>query len=178
MKSPTTNQPSPPRWRTRAAWLTAIPALIILCLAAVPQPQSSPGYIDNNAPQLEGSWLVTVTLGPGGGSPFESPVSFTADGVMIGSQPSYPDYLFTPWHGAWAKKGHRQFAYTAIAFYWDNTIEGLGLWKVILKETLTIERGGDAYNSTSSTVEGFGPDGAHWGPSEGDTTHAIRIKAE
>jgi len=179
MKSSITNQPSLPVWKRRAAWLALIPAVVILCLAVMPQAQSSQANI-NNTPlwpvwaRLEGSWLATVTFGEGG--TLESPVSFTPGGVMIGSQPSSPDILFTAWHGAWTRKGPRDFAHTAIAFYYDTP--NSEVWKIILKETLRIEPDGDTYNSTSSSVEGFGPNGEHWGPTEGDSTHGVRIKAE
>jgi hypothetical protein len=152
-------------------WLTAIPALIILCLAAVPGPQSSSGDNRNNEPQLEGSWLVTVANETG---LFESLVSYAAGGACIGSDSSaFPLYpMTTAFHGTWAKKGGREFVFTAVLFQYDNE-----LWKMVVKETSVIEPGGDAYHSTSSTVELFGPNGEYVGPFP-TTTHAVRIKAE
>jgi len=174
MKTSITNQRTLPAWKRRATWLVLIPAVAVLSLAAMPQAQSSQANIASDEARLEGSWLVTATFDDG--TPLlDSPVSFTADGVMIGSQARSADYLFTPWHGAWTKTGRREFVFTAICLYWDSTLsEG---WKVILKEAVTIEPDGDTYNSTSSIVEGFGPNGGHWGPS-GAATHATRIKAE
>ena len=177
MKRPTTNHPSWPVWRTKVAWLTAIPALIIFCLAAMPRPQSSPGSADNNAPQLEGSWLVTVTLDlENGPPPFETLVSCTAGGVVLCSDPSvYPLYpMQTAYHGAWAKKRGGEFAFTMIGFQYDEAISGL--WKGVIKEHLTIATGGDAYHG-KGTVEWYDPDGNPGGV-VGTTTHGVRIKAE
>ncbi len=185
MKSSITNQPLLPVWKRRAAWLALIPALAILCLAVMPQAQSSQANI-NNTPlwpvwaRLQGSWLVTVTLGiPDGPPPFEALQTYTASGEVIGSQPAIPGVLFTPSHGAWTREGPREFVFTAIWFCTDCTVEPAALWKVILRETVVIEPDGDTYNSTSSTQEWFGPDGYHEGPIErGDATHGVRIKAE
>ena len=163
----------------RAAWLTAIPTLIILCLAAVPGQQAGPGYIDNNAPQLEGSWLVTVTLDlENGPPPFEVLQSYCAGGVVIGSDPSvFPALpMTTAFHGTWTHQRGRVFAFTAMEFQYDDTMDPPVLWKGVVKETVTLEPGGDAYNS-KGTVEWYYPDGTFGGAVE-DTTHGIRIKAE
>jgi len=177
MNNPMTNQPSWPAWRAKTAWLTAIPALIVLCLAAVPRPQSSPGFVDNHAPLLEGSWLVTVTLDlENGPPPFETLVSYTADGVALCSDPSvYPLFpMQTAYHGAWAKRRGREFAFTMIGFQYDEAISGL--WKAIIKEDLTMESRGDAYHG-KGTVEWYDPNGDSGGVVE-TTTHAVRIRAE
>jgi hypothetical protein len=117
---------------------------------------------------------VTVTLGgEGAPPPFESPVSFTADGVMIGSQASSPDVLFTPFHGTWTKTGRREFVFTAICYYWDRTASGV--WKCVNKETVTIEPDGDTYNGQASAVD-YGPNGEVLAST--GATHGVRIKAE
>jgi len=183
MKSSITNQPSLPVWKRRTAWLALIPAVVILCLAVMPQAQSSQANI-NNTPlwpvwaRLQGSWLVTVTLGiPDGPPPFEVLQTYTSSGEVIGSQPSLPGVLFTPSHGAWTRKGPREFVFTAIWFL--STVEPAALYKVILRETVVIEPDGDTYNSKSSVQEVFGPDGYHEPPVDiGDKTHGVRIKAE
>jgi hypothetical protein len=183
MKSSITNQPSLPVWKRKTAWLALIPAVVILCLAVMPQAQSSQANINMMMCKwayLQGSWLVTVTLGiPDGPPPFETLQTYTSSGEVIGSQPSTPGWLWTPWQGTWTRKGPRQFVFTAIAFCNDSTVEPAALWKIILRETVVIEPDGNTYNSTSSTQEWFGPDGYHEGPIErGDMTHGVRIKAE
>ncbi|HOB98206.1 MAG TPA: hypothetical protein PKM43_05605 [Verrucomicrobiota bacterium] len=179
MKRPTTNHPSWPVWKTKVAWLTAIPTLIIFCLAAMPRPQSSPGSADSNAPQLEGSWLVKVTLDlENGPPPFETLVSCTAGGVALSSDPSvYPLYpMQTAYHGAWARKHGREFAFRMIGYQWDETVDPPVLWKAVITETVTVEPGGDAYHG-EGTVAWYYPNGEFAGIVE-DTTQAIRIKAE
>ena len=132
------------------------------------------GNAGSSEARLPGSWLVTVTLGgEGAPPPFESPVSFTADGVMIGSQASSPDLLFTPFHGTWTKTGRREFVFTAICYYWDRTASGV--WKCVNKEAVTIEPDGDTYNGQASTVD-YGPNGEVLAGT--GATHGVRIKAE
>lgn len=172
MKSSITNGGTLPVWKRRAAWLSLIPMVAILCLAAIPLARSGETDVGSSEARLEGSWLVTVTI-PDGPPPFEGLMSYTADGVVIGSQPSSPDLLFTPWHGTWTKTGRREFVFTAVCYYWDRTTSGV--WKVVNKETVTIEPDGDAYNGQGSCTE-YGPNGAVLASTA--TTHAVRIKAE
>ena len=178
MKSSITNQPSLPVWKRRTAWLALIPALVILCLAVMPQAQSSQANI-NNTPlwpvwaRLEGSWEVTATQE--GAPPFEVLASYTAGGVALSGDPTwFPLCMNTVYCGAWARKGPREFVSTWRGFAYDPAIAGL--WKILIKETLRIEPDGDTYNGVG-TVELYAPDGTVLGPFP-DTTHAVRIKAE
>ncbi len=174
MKTSIANQRTLPVWKRRATWQALILALGILGLAAIPPALSGEGNAGSSEARLAGSWLVTVTLGgEGAPPPFESPVSFTADGVMIGSQASSPDLLFTPFHGTWTKTGRREFVFTAICYYWDRTASGV--WKCVNKETVTIEPDGDTYNGQASTVD-YGPNGEVLAGT--GATHGVRIKAE
>ena len=179
MKSSTTNQSDRPASRTRAAWLGLIPALLILCLAVASKTESSPGYVDNTAPQLEGSWLVTVTLDIPGVPPIPALVSYTAGGVVMVSDPSvYPTYpMTTAYHGTWARKGGRDFVFTFMGFVYDNVDDGApdGLWKLTNTESVTLEPGGDEYNGKGTLVQ-HAPDGSEI--SYDATTHGTRIKAE
>ena len=180
MKSSIMNQRVLPVWKRRTAWLALIPAVAILCLAMIPLAQSGEANFDSSEARLQGSWLVTVTLGiPDGPPPFEVLQTYTSGGEVIGSQACSPGWLWTPWHGAWTKTGRREFVLTSIAFVYDSTVEPAALYKVILRETVVIEPDGDTYNSTSSIQEWFGPDGYHEAPVDrGDKTHGVRIKAE
>ena len=180
MKSSIMNQRTLPVWKRRAAWLALIPTAAILFLAAMPLAQSGEANMESSEARLQGSWLVTVTLGiPDGPPPFEVLQTYTSGGEVIGSQSCDPVWLWTPWHGAWTKTGRREFVLTAIAFCYDSTVEPAALYKIILRETVVIGPDGDTYNSTSSVQEWFGPDGYHEAPVDrGDTTHGVRIKAE
>jgi hypothetical protein len=177
MKSPTTNQPPRPVWRTRAAWLAAIPASIILCLAAVPRPQAGPGFVDSNAPRLEGGWTVAITTG-GQPLPIEALVSFSAGGALVGCDPNvFPIWpMTTPFYGTWAKKAGRDFVFTGISYQYDDTMEPQGIWKYVVKERVTLDPGSDSYNG-QGTIEFYDPNGNFAGFVE-TTTHGVRIKAE
>jgi hypothetical protein len=180
MNTPITNQSSPV-WRRKAAWLALIFALAILCLAAIPQALSNQANMASSEARLEGSWLATVTLGiPDGPPPFEVLQSYAGGGVVVGSDPStFPVYhKITAFHGTWTQTGRREFAFTAIEFQYDDVEDGDpdGLYKIVVKETLTIEPEGDTYHG-EGTVAMYGPDGKLLRVLP-DTTHGVRIKAE
>ena len=178
MNIPTTHQLSLPIRKRRTAWLTLIFALAILCLVAMPPALSDQGTMTSSEARLQGSWLVTVTIaGPDAPPPFEALETYTDGGQIIGSQPSSPRWIWTPWHGSWTKTGRREFASTEIAFAYNPATQVV--YKVILRNTLVIEPDGDTFNSTSSSQEWFGPDGYHEGPFDsGNMTQGIRIHAE
>lgn len=180
MNTPITNRSLLPVWRRKGAWLASISALGILCLAAIPPALSNQANMVGGDARLEGSWLVTVTLGiPDGPPPFEVLQTYTSSGEVIGSQTSSPGWLWTPWHGSWTKTGRREFVLTTIAFCYDSTVEPAASYKIILRETLVIGPDGDTYNTTSSIQEWFGPDGYHEAPVDrGDKACGVRIKAE
>jgi hypothetical protein len=177
MNTPITNQPSLPVWKRRTAWLALVPVVAILSLAAMPQAQSSQANIENSEAQIEGSWLVTITI-PDGPPPFKSLMSYAAGGVVIASDSSvFPVYpMTTLFHGTWTKTGRREFVFTMITFQYDETITPPGLCKIIAKETVTIEPGDDAYNG-KGTVEWYDPAGNMYFTGSA-TSHATRINAE
>jgi len=178
MKSSITNQRTLPVWKRRTAWLALIPAVAILCLAAMPLAQSGEANFESSEARLEGSWLATVTMPDG--TTFESPLSFCAGGAMIVSDPSvFPLFpMTTAYHGTWTKTGRREFVFTVVGFQYDDVEDAFpnGLYKIIIKETDTIEPDGDTYNG-SGTVEFYSLDGTMVGTMT-TPTHAVRIKAE
>ena len=67
------------------------------------------------APQIEGTWLLTVTTPPAAGRPpFEVLISFASGGVFLASAES--DQGTPPQQGAWAKTGANEYTATALAF--------------------------------------------------------------
>jgi len=136
------------------------------------------GNAGSSEARLEGSWLATVALPDG--TIFESPVSFCAGGAVIASDPSvFPLYpMTTSYHGTWTKTGRREFAFTVVGFQYDDVDDAFpnGMYKIIIKETDTIEPDGDTYNG-SGTVEFYSLDGTMVGTIS-TPTHAVRIKAE
>jgi hypothetical protein len=68
-----------------------------------------------NAPQLEGTWLITVTTPPEAGRPpFKVLISFARGGVFLASAES--DQATPPQYGTWARVGANEYASTALAF--------------------------------------------------------------
>jgi hypothetical protein len=155
----------------RAAWLTLVPALVILCLAAAPNPENVRGHDDHPSPKLVGSWEVTVALHIPDIPPFEIPslVSHMPGGVTLISDASQlrppPDGApTTPFHGAWVRDGGQQFRFKAEFYQFVEAV----LLKVTLREVVTMH-GPDQYTG-EGTIE---VDGSSYGV----TTVATRIKA-
>ena len=68
-----------------------------------------------NAPQIEGTWLLTVTTPPQANRPpFKVLISFASGGVFLASGES--DQGTPPQQGAWAKTGANEYTSTALAF--------------------------------------------------------------
>jgi len=88
--------------------------------------------------------------------------SFTSDGIVLNSVQSEvsvtrPVGVLTPGHGVWAHRGHKQFAVTEMAIFYDiQTGEYQSTGK--LRGVLTLDQGGDALSGTV-TVDAIGPDG-------------------
>jgi hypothetical protein len=68
-----------------------------------------------SAPQLEGTWEVTVT--PDGGAPIVDLATFTSGGGMINSD---PDPNLSTGHGTWTKNGGNEFGVTFVHFLSDQ----------------------------------------------------------
>jgi hypothetical protein len=67
------------------------------------------------APQIEGTWLLTVTTPPEvGRPPFKVFASFATGGVFSASVES--DQTTPPQNGAWEKVGPNEYASTALSF--------------------------------------------------------------
>ena len=77
-------------------------------------------------------------------------------------------------HGTWARKGGNTFVFTFVELLFDST--GVFTGSVRIREKLTLEPGGAAYNGVY-TGEILDPDGNVVVPI-GGTTHAARINAE
>src|SRR5215204_3973402 len=67
------------------------------------------------APQIEGTWLLTVTTpSQAGRAPFKVLVSFARGGAFIASAES--DGATPPQNGTWEKVGPNEYASTALSF--------------------------------------------------------------
>jgi len=128
---------------------------------------------------ITGSWLETFA--PAGGSPFNAVETYGADGGWISSAqgavvtgPPLPA-SFTPAQGQWTHQGGRTFSTTAVSIGSDLT-DGHLLFLLKVRQTVTLDRGGNAYRSVFRT-DVFDPDGNLLFEVEG-TSEARRINVE
>jgi hypothetical protein len=99
-------------------------AMVITALMAVAGTQFNARGGGATAPQLEGSWEVTVM--PDGGDPIVDIATFTSGGGLINSD---PDPNLSTGHGTWVRTGGDEFASTFVHFLSDQGA-ALGTLKV------------------------------------------------
>jgi hypothetical protein len=129
-----------------------------------------------SAPSLEGSWNVVV--GPGSPTEFRTLVTYAAGGGLMATAPVVPPpFHASTAHGTWERTGGHQFTFTFLALLYNPTGHFVGTLKV--RETLTLDNGGDQYDGTSS-IEVFDPLGnvIPAFSSCGGTAHGTRIDVE
>lgn len=93
----------------------AIMAMIATFIAATGAQIDARGAGGSAAPQLEGTWEVTVM--PTGGAPVVDLATFTTGGGLINSD---PDPNLSAGHGTWVKTGGHEFAVTFVHFLSDQ----------------------------------------------------------
>lgn len=88
-----------------------------------------------------------------------------------------PPFHASTAHGTWERTGGHQFTYTFLALLYNPTGHFVGTLKV--RETITLDNGGDQYDGTSS-IEVFDPFGnvVPAFSSCGGTSHGTRINVE
>lgn len=87
------------------------------------------------AEQLEGSWLVTVTIArPGAPPPFRVYMTFARGGAFLGTDTRRP---FQTGHGAWEYLGGNEFASTSLEDLFDATGNFAGTFKGRARITVT-----------------------------------------
>lgn len=124
--------------------IAATLTIVLLCALAmerksesslVPSVQANPAV----GPQIEGTWLLTVTTPPEAGRPpFKVLVSFARGGVFIASAES--DQATAPQNGTWKMVGPNEYASTALSFGPDPnnlfTIKIKGLNRLVSENEL------------------------------------------
>lgn len=136
-------------------------ALAVVALIATGGAQLSARAVPSSAPQLEGSWEITVI--PDGADPIVDLCTFTTGGGLTNSD---PDPNLSTGHGTWVKTGDDEFTVTFIHFLSDQGTQ-LGTLKVraviqLDKHTDTLSGpfrtdviiGGDVVQSFCGTVQG------------------------
>jgi hypothetical protein len=118
---------------------------------------AEPGRTEQDHKSIVGSWIGITETGE------RWLTSFTSDGIVLNSVQSEVSStrsvgVLTPGHGVWAHRGHRQFAITEMAVFYDiQTGEYRAGGK--LRGVLTLDKTGDAFSGTV-TADLFGPDGS------------------
>lgn len=102
----------------------------------VPSVQAGPAAV---APQIEGTWLLTVTTPTEAGRPsFKVLASFARGGVFIASAES--DQATPPQNGTWKMVGPNEYASTALSFGPNPnnlfTIKIKGLYRLVSENEL------------------------------------------
>jgi len=146
---------------TKKTVTALVSAVLIAAMMAVTGSQFDAKGGGAAAPQLEGSWEVTVT--PNGGDPIVDMATFTSNGGLINSD---PDPNLSTGHGTWVKTGGNEYAVTFVHFLSNGGIP-IGTVKVRAvmqvdnkQDTFTgpfrtdIYIGGDLVQSVCGTVKG------------------------
>jgi hypothetical protein len=124
------------------------------------------------APELEGTWLVTVTF-QDGPPPFPSLVSYARGGALIVTDSSRVPGSGNVYQGTWTKTGPHEFTFTFLGFLYDAN----GLTNYIRgHDTIRLELDESAYHGVT-IVDIFDTTWNHIATSNG-TTHAARVTAQ
>jgi hypothetical protein len=120
-----------------------------------------------SAPQLEGTWEVTVM--PAGGAPIIDLATFTSGGGMINSD---PDPNLSAGHGTWVKNGGNEFGVTFIHFLSD---QGAPLGTLKVRAEIQLDQSTDTFSGPFRTDLIIGGNVVQ---SFCGTVHARRISVE
>src|SRR5262245_6960904 len=158
----------------KAGSLAVIATVAIVALAALLDSPSGQAQGGSVAPQIEGSWLATVTS-PDVPAPFPALLTFGAGGALLVTDSSVPPAVGHVYQGTWARRGGHEITFSFLGFQFDAAGALAGYIRV--HETIKIEPSGNAYNSTISTIE-FIDLNQNVVFSGLATTHGTRINAE
>jgi hypothetical protein len=153
-------------WGTKLASVALIFTAVLFSLGAGAGDDNDHDRGNNHAPQLEGSWQITVS--PTDLPSFPSLLTYAAGGGLSGVDG------VSNIHGTWARKVGKTFVFTFVELLFDST--GVFTGSVRIRETFTLEPGGAEYNGVW-TGEVLDSDGNVVVPI-GGTTHATRINPE
>jgi hypothetical protein len=164
-------------WGTKFAAVAVIMTVALFSLPAGAGDDNDREREKHNSPQIEGTWLVTVTQPqPGGPVHFPSLATFSAGGGLVVTDTSVRPSSGNVYQGTWARTGNHEVTFTFLGFQYDAA--GVLASYIRVHEVLRFERSGNAYNSTLSTVEILDLNlNVVAGPFE-STTHGVRINAE
>lgn len=105
--------------------------MVMATITIVMGTQSSKGKAGVSAPELEGTWITTVTI-PDGPPPFIALHTYSRGGTLLQSNQTdeVPGEKQSPGHGVWKKTGDHQYAFTLVIFQYDEGGNVTGALKV------------------------------------------------
>jgi hypothetical protein len=159
-------------WKIRSGFLVLIITLALVATMALIGAQSVTADNGTVAPEIEGTWLATVTI-PGGPPPFPSLVTYARGGALTVTDSSVSPALGNVYQGTWARTGAKAFAFTFLGLQYDAN--GVLANYIRARETLRLEPGGNAYNGTT-IIEVLDLD-QNVIATDSSTTHGTRVAA-
>jgi hypothetical protein len=125
------------------------------------------------APEIEGTWLATITIQDGPPS-FPSLVTYARGGALTVTDSSIAPALGNAYQGTWTKTGPHEFAFTFLGFQFDAN--GVFANYIRARETIQLQRDGKAYNGVS-TIEILDT-AQNVLATMSSTSHATRVNAQ
>lgn len=154
--------------------LGAIGTLLLAVFAIAQTTHSSANTAAGGAvaPELEGTWLVMVTIldGP---PPFPSLVTYARGGALTVTDGGVPPASGNIYQGTWIRTGSHEFAFTFLGFQYDA--QGVFSNYLRARETIRLEPGGNAYNGV--TIIEVLDTAQNVIATASATTHATRVTA-
>jgi len=129
-------------------------------------------YAAETSPEIEGTWLATITFPDG--TTFPSLVTYAGGGALIVTDSSVPPALGNVYQGAWTKTGPHEFAFTFVGFQYDET--GALIGYIRAHENLQLDPGEDVYTGETA-IEILDLD-MNVIATDSSTSYATRIDAE
>jgi hypothetical protein len=151
----------------RKIFAALVVAGMIVALMAIAGTQLSAKGGGASAPQLEGSWEVTVM--PNGGDPVVDLATFTEGGGIIATD---PDPNVSTGLGTWVKTGGHEFAVTFVHFLSEG---GAPLGTLKVRSVIQLDRHSDTFSGPFRTDVIIGGNVVQ---SICGTVHAKRINVE
>jgi hypothetical protein len=142
----------------RIVRISLVTALIALTTSiAGTASQDRPGEVSGGSRQaIAGSWLETIS--PAAGPSFKALATYGEDGALVSSVQGsvitgpFPfPASYTASHGQWVHQGTRTFSTTAKQLVSDLN-DGHLLFVTKLRQTVTLNRSGDAYRAVFRVV--------------------------
>lgn len=133
-------------WRIKSGLAALVITIALVAAMALIGAQSVTADNGTSAPELEGTWLVAVTI-PDGPPPFPSLVTYARGGALTVTDGSVSPALGNVYQGTWARTGAQTFAFTFLGLQYDAN--GVLANYLRARETFRLEPGGDAYHGVT-----------------------------